>query len=101
MDKNTMDKSKIPFYASKLAQSFIDFELSEWEKNNITTEQRMIDRMIKNNYTFDDIGLMDAVDILRSRDSKKARQAASTIQNPEGKQDAERSIRCFEERCIR
>jgi len=88
-----MDKNKIPFYASELAQSFIDFELSEYEKNNIHTDIR--------GYSIDDIGLYDAVNILVSHDIAKARKAAGLIKDAELREAAERDILCFEDRCIR
>ncbi|MEW6378604.1 MAG: hypothetical protein AB1611_03230 [bacterium] len=96
-----MDKSKIPFYASSLAQSFIDFELGEVGQENLIHDQQSISYMLKQGYSIDDLGLMDAVNILRAHDIEKARKAAALIQHPEGKASAERSIRCFQERCIR
>lgn len=96
-----IDKSKIPFYASKLAQSFIDFELSESGQGSLRKDQRSISYMLNQGYSIDDLGLMDAVNILCSHDIKKARKAAASIRHPEAKKTAERSIRCWEERCIR
>ncbi|MEW5803733.1 MAG: hypothetical protein AB1847_16690 [bacterium] len=96
-----MDRSKIPFYASQKAQSFINFELSTYEKENITTDPGMVEHLMKSGYTVDDIGLLDAVNILCAHNVGKARQAARSIQHQSARQSATRSILCFEDRCIR
>jgi hypothetical protein len=101
MDKNKIiDKSKIPFYQSKLAQSFIDFELNEYQKNNIQTDLKSIEYDLKCGLSIDDIALCDAVSILVSVDLKKAHQAAEAIRDPSSRESAERSIRCYQERCF-
>lgn len=97
----TEDKTKIPFYASKLAQSFIDFELNEWQKNSIHVDPDNIDYRLKRGCSIDDIGLLDAVSFLLSHNLDKARKAANLIKDPITKETAERDILCYEERCIR
>lgn len=96
-----MKKKDIPFYASALAQSFINFEPDEDERENINDDPELIKSMLAAGYTIDDIALLDVVDMICWRSTKKAEQAAKKIKHKEARQDAERCIECYRDRCIR